>query len=192
MTVKKKSVEKKIYKLKITLLDIRPPVWRRILVPHDIRLDKLHRVLQVVMGRSDSHLHEFTIDGVSYGNASIETDMDEDVEDETRFKLHKVVPREKGKFHYLYDFGDSWEHEILVEKILPIEKGTRYPVCLTGKRACPPEDCGGAPGYENLLEILKDPSHPEHEDMFDWLPGDFDSEKFDIESVNRRLAGSRG
>ena len=191
MPPKKQREEQKVYQLKVTLLDIEPPIWRRILVPHNIRLDKLHSVLQVVMGWTDSHLHEFTIDGVSYGDPSIEMDMVEEAEDETKFRLHKVVPREEGKFHYLYDFGDSWEHEILVEKILPLGKGTRYPVCLAGKRACPPEDCGGAPGYENLLESLKDPSHPEHENMFDWLPGDFDSEKFDIEAVNRRLAGSR-
>ncbi|MBI5251799.1 MAG: plasmid pRiA4b ORF-3 family protein [Desulfomonile tiedjei] len=190
MPVKKKSDEKRAYQIKVTLRDIRPPIWRRMLVPCDIRLDNLHRVLQVVMGWTDSHLHEFIIDGVSYGDPSLDVDMGDDVENEKRFNLHKVVPGEKSKFHYLYDFGDSWEHEILVEKILPIEKGTRYPVCLAGKRACPPEDCGGAPGYENLLEALKDPSHPEHEEMFEWLPGDFDSEKFDIKSINVELGGS--
>ena len=143
------------------------------------------------MGWTDSHLHEFIIDGVSYGDSSIDIDMGDDVEDEKRFKLHKVAPREKSKFHYLYDFGDSWEHEILVEKILPLEKGTHYPVCITGKRACPPEDCGGTTGYEELLKILKDQSHPEHEERVEWLPGDFDSEEFDIETVNGRLRGSR-
>ena len=90
----------------------------------------------------------------------------------------------------MYDFGDGWEHDILVEKILPIEKGIHYPVCIDGKRACPPEDCGGPFGYEELLEILKDPSHPEHEEKFEWLPGDFDSEKFDIKYINRELGGS--
>jgi len=190
MPVKKKSGEKRVYQLKVVLRDIRPPIWRRILVPHEIPLDQLHRVLQVVMGWTDSHLHEFIINGVSYGDLSIDIDMGDDTRNEKSFKLHRVVPREKGKFHYLYDFGDCWEHEILVEKILPLEKGTHYPVCITGKRACPPEDCGGTSGYEELLEILKDPSHPEHEEMFDWLPGDFDSGKFDVELVNVELGGS--
>jgi hypothetical protein len=101
-----------------------------------------------------------------------------------------LITNEKEKFHYLYDFGDSWEHEILVEKILPLEKGTHYPVCVTGKRACPPEDCGGPYGYEELLEILKDPSHPEYEDRIDWLPEeDFDPETFYVELVNVDLGG---
>ena len=191
MPVKKKSGEKRVYQIKVSLRDVSPPIWRRILVPHDIPLDQLHQVLQIVMGWTDSHLHEFTIDGVSYGDTSVDMDMNDDTKNEKSFNLHRVVPREKGKFRYLYDFGDSWEHELLVEKILPLEKGTHYPACLTGKRACPPEDCGGTSGYEELLEALNDPAHPEHEAMFDWLPGDFASEKFDIESVNIRLRGVR-
>ena len=93
----------------------------------------------------------------------------------------------------MYDFGDCWEHEIVLERILPAGKGIKYPICLEGERACPPEDCGGTPGYADLLEILGDPSHPDHEDMFAWLPGDFDSERFDVEGVNRMLrpSGSR-
>lgn len=125
-------------------------------------------VLQTVMGWYGGHLHEFDVFGDSYGDPEV---MEGEVLDERSVTLGKLITAEKEKFHYLYDFGDSWDHEILVEKILPLEKGTHYPVCVTGKRACPPEDCGGAPGYEELLEILKDPSHPEHEDMFDWLPG---------------------
>jgi hypothetical protein len=188
MPVKKKSGENKVYQIKVTLRDIRPPIWRRIQVSSDTNLQRLHRILQTVMGWHGGHLHEFDVFGDPYGDPEV---MEGEALDERKVTLGKLISGEKEKFHYLYDFGDSWEHEILVEKILPIEKGIHYPVCLTGKRACPPEDCGGPPGYENLLEILKDPSHPEHEDMFDWLPGDFDSEKFDIESVNRRLTGSQ-
>jgi len=192
MPAKMKSGEKRVYQLKVTLRDISPPIWRRILVPHDIRLDQLHQVLQVVMGWTDSHLHEFIIDGVTYGDTSVDMEMSEDMENERSFRLHRVVPREKGKSGYVYDFGDYWEHEILVEKILPVETGTHYPVCITGKRACPPEDCGGTSEYGELLEALQDPSHPEHEAMFEWLPEDFsDSEKFDVDSVNRSLRGSQ-
>jgi hypothetical protein len=185
--VKKKPGEKKVYQLKVTLRDIRPPIWRRIQVTSDTDLQRLHRILQTVMGWYGGHLHEFDVFGDPYGDPR---DAEEDVLDERKATLGKLITVEKEKFLYTYDLGDGWEHEILVEKILPIEKGTRYPVCLAGKRACPPEDCGGAPGYENLLEALKDPSHPEHEETFEWLPGDFDSEKFDIKSINVELGGS--
>lgn len=184
MPVMKKPTGKQVYQLKVTLLDIRPPIWRRIQVRSDTNLQRLHRIIQTVMGWQDSHLHEFDILGARYGDSEF---MQGEVEDEQIAKLGKLITEEKEKFLYRYDFGDCWDHEVLVEKILPPEEGIRYPVCLTGRRACPPEDCGGAPGYEELLEILGDPSHPEHEDRFDWLPGDFDSEKFDVESVNKRL-----
>ena len=187
MPVKKKSGEKRVYQLKVTIKDIKPPIWRRILVPHDISLHKLHKVLQIVMGWTDSHLHEFRIDGLSYADPSIEDEV-EGLKDENKFKLFCVAPGENSRFTYMYDLGDSWEHEILIEKILPFETGIGYPVCIQGERQSPPEDCGGVTGYYDLLESLKDPSHPEHDRMFDWLPGDFDSERFDIEPVNRTLA----
>ena len=180
-----------VYQVKITLKGIKPPIWRRVLLPSEISLERLHHVLQTVMGWTNSHLLEFVIDGFRYGDPSGE--MGEDIENEKRFKLSQVVPEEKAKFSYIYDWGDYWDHEILVEKIVTHTESLAYPICLTGKRSCPPEDCGGISGYEELLEILGDPSHPEHEDSFNWLPGDFDSEKFDVESVNRSLspAGNR-
>ncbi len=186
----KKKTGKRVYQLKVRLRDISPPVWRRIQVTEDVTLYKLHRILQTVMGWTDSHLHEFMISETVY--ADPETDLEPDVEDEKIVKLDQIISEENQTFHYMYDLGDCWEHEILVEKILLPEKGVRYPVCLAGKRACPPEDCGGAPGYDSLLEILKDPSHPEHDHMFAWLPGDLDTEKFDVEGVNKRLQPTRG
>jgi hypothetical protein len=188
MPAKKKANKKQAYQLKVTLLDIKPPIWRRIQVLSDMTLYELHWAIQTVMGWHSSHLHEFTIYETVYGEPA--NDMEADIEDETIVKLGEVISQENEKFHYLYDFGDCWEHEILVEKILPVGKGVRYPVCLGGKRACPPEDCGGAPGYKALLAILGDPSHPEHDHMFNWLPGDLDPEKFDAEDVNRRLRPS--
>lgn len=188
MPVKKKLGEKRVYQIKVTLRGIRPPIWRRIQVTSNITLFDLHWILQTVMGWYGGHLHEFDVFGDLYGDAQ---EMKGEVLDERKVALGQLITAEKEKFHYVYDFGDDWAHEILVEKILPVEEGSQYPVCLTGKRACPPEDCGGPPGYEDLLKILSDPSHPEHDDMFDWLPGDFDSEKFDVESVNKRLRGTQ-
>jgi len=184
MPSKKKSGEKRVYQLKVTLRHVRPPIWRRIQVTGDTNLQRLSYVLQTVMGWHGGHLHEFDVFGDPYGDAQA---LEGEVLDERSVTLGQLITSEKEKFRYMYDFGDSWDHDILVEKILPVEKGAHYPICLTGKRACPPEDCGGVPGYEELLEILRDPSHPEHDEKFDWLPGDFDSEKFDIEWVNRRL-----
>lgn len=186
----KKKTGKRVYQLKVTLRDVSPPIWRRLQVTGDVTLYKLHRILQTVMGWTDSHLHEFMISETAYADPEI--DLEADVEDEKIAKLGQVISEENQTFHYMYDLGDCWEHEILVEKILPAERDVRYPVCLTGKRACPPEDCGGAPGYEELLEILKDPSHPEHDHMFAWLPGDLDPEKFDVDEVNKRLRPAGG
>jgi hypothetical protein len=110
-----------------------------------------------------------------------------DIEDEKRVKLGELIFAEKEKFIYEYDFGDSWEHEILVEKIFPIEKGGQYPICLKGKRACPPEDCGGIWGYSEFLDAIEDVSHPEHDDMLEWIGGEFDPEEFDVGSINKGL-----
>lgn len=178
-----------IYQIEVTLTEIRPPIWRRIQVTDETRLDRVHEILQIVMGWTDIHLHEFRSGGILYGDTSMDTGRD--MKNEKRVTLSGLISREKTKFSYIYDWGDHWEHEIFLEKIIPLHTGTRYPVCLAGKRACPPENCGGPSGYEELLKILSDPTHPEHEDKFNWLPGDFDSEKFDMESVNKRLRGSR-
>jgi hypothetical protein len=164
-----------VYQVKVTLKGIRPPIWRRVLLPPEISLEKLHLVLQAVMGWTNCHLHKFTADGISYGDTSIDTESP--MNNEKRYRLNHIVRGEKEKFFYVYDLGDYWEHEILVEKMVVHAERLAYPVCITGKRACPPEDCGGPWGYEELLEILKDPSHPEHEERLDWLPRGFDSEK---------------
>jgi hypothetical protein len=180
----------KVYQLKITLDNIRPPVWRRVLVPANMPLSELHYVIQVAMGWTDSHMHAFEIGQTYYGVPDIE--FDDDMENEHRIKLSQIAPSEKSKFRYEYDFGDSWRHSILVEKILPAEPGIDYPVCLVGKRSCPPEDCGGAWGYAGLLGAISDPEHEEHEDTLEWLGDDFDPEAFDMDTVNVRLRGMSG
>ena len=140
------------------------------------------------MGWANYHLYQFTIGGATYSRPDFELELDE--EDAQKVKLAQVVS-EKDRFVYEYDFGDSWEHELLVEKISQPEKGKRYPLCLTGKRACPPEDCGGIWGYTDLLEIIQDPDHEEYEEMMDWLGGEFDPEVFNIDEVNQLLRSLR-
>jgi hypothetical protein len=174
-----------VYQLKVMLKRLRPPIWRRIQVTGDTNLFKLHRVLQVVMGWTDSHLYQFIVRGSYYGMPH--PDFGFDVRDEKRVALAAIASSLKAKFTYEYDFGDSWEHEILVEKMLPPDQGVYYPICLTGKRACPPEDCGGVWGYAGFLEAIQDPDHPEHEDMLEWVGGSFDPEAFDLDTVNRAL-----
>jgi hypothetical protein len=174
-----------IYQLKITLRDSKPPIWRRVLVPGKFSLYKLHQVIQIAMGWTDSHLHQFIVDDEYY---SIPSDEDwGPVIDERRQTLSKMAPDEKRKFVYEYDFGDSWDHQILVEKILPSEAGTKYPVCIKGKRACPPEDVGGVWGYDTFLEAIKDPTHEEHKMFKEWIGLNFDPEAFDLDLINAEL-----
>ncbi len=180
----------KIYQLRIGLKDISPPIWRRVQVEGKTTLDELHEIVQIVMGWENSHLHNFEIDEVYYTDPIMLefNDWRED-KDSTRYKLKDVI-REEGKtFYYTYDYGDSWLHAIKVEKILPKEAGGVYPLCVKGKRACPPEDVGGYPGYYYFVEAMQDKSHPSHND-FKWWWGDevYDPEAFDLEAVNRDLA----
>ena len=137
------------------------------------------------MGWGDCHLHTFSIQGVEYGRPQPEYDFN--VSDERRAKSSTIATQEKAKFHYTYDMGDDWEHEILVEKILPPDPELVYPICIKGKGACPPEDCGGVWGYQELLGILQQPEHPEHESMAEWIDEDFDPTLFDLAEVNQSL-----
>ncbi len=178
-----------IYQLKVTLRGSKPPIWRRIQVPSDIRLGKLHQVLQIAMGWTDSHLHQFITAEGYYGTP--DPDFGMDVRSERTVPLNRVLQAPKDKIIYEYDFGDSWEHEVLLEKVLEPDPAVRYPICLTGKRACPPEDCGGIWGYAELLETLASPDHPEHESILEWVGEDFDPEAFDPAEVNSRLARIR-
>jgi hypothetical protein len=176
-----------IYQIKVTLDDTHPPIWRRILVPGNITLLKLHDILQIVMGWEDYHLHMFTIEGSIYGDPADDEYGDFGTIDEANYKLNQVIYQEGQRIRYEYDFGDSWDHTLLVEKILPPQEGVRSPLCLKGKRACPPEDVGGVWGYENFLEAIRNPDHDEHEEYLTWIGGKFDPEAFELEEVNTRL-----
>ncbi|MDD2659812.1 MAG: plasmid pRiA4b ORF-3 family protein [Methylococcales bacterium] len=177
---------KSIYQIKISLIGAKPPIWRTVLVPSDLGLGAFHDVIQVAMGWTDSHLHQFFDNEKSYGIP--DDDFELETEDEADYKLFQLLQKEKDTLTYEYDFGDSWEHKILLEKILPFDTHTLLPVCIKGKRACPPEDCGGIWGYEELLEIISDTEHPEHEGMLEWLGEDFDPDEFDLEEINEDLA----
>jgi hypothetical protein len=176
-----------IYQFKVTLKDSKPPIWRRVQVRSDTRLDQMHAILQTIMGWWDYHLHQFFIFGQYYGVPDPEFDDFMETKDEKRYKLSNFHPEEGFKCIYEYDFGDSWEHILLLEKILPAERGTQYPLCLKGKRARPPEDVGGIWGYEDFLEAINNPEHEEHESYLEWVGGEFDPEAFDLDEINEGL-----
>lgn len=181
-----------IYQLKVTLKGYKPTIWRRLLVAGDTTLAQLHDILQAAMGWTDSHLHEFRVGReLRIGIADPTWDSPGEVKDERKVALTSLAPEAKDKFTYAYDFGDDWEHTVLVEKILPPAPEAIVPSCIAGKGACPPEDCGGVWGYAELLAILADPEDPEREERLEWLGGEWDAEDFDLEDVNRRLSPLR-
>ena len=177
-----------IYQFKVTLKESHPLIWRRIQVP-DCTLGELHEVLQVVMGWEDCHLHQFIVRGESYGRPDPEDlHWDREIEDEEKISISNIARTgRKVRFIYEYDFGDSWQHEILLEKILEPEPNVAYPRCTEGARACPPEDVGGIWGYAEFLEAIRYPIHEGHAEMVEWVGGTFDPEKFSVEKVNREL-----
>ena len=179
------SIER-VYQLDIRLIGIEPPIWRRITVSDQIPLASLHLLVQVVMGWEHSHLHQFIVDGVRYGEPDPE--YDDEMKDERRFKLHAIAPEKGASFVYEYDFGDGWQHRVTVEDSWVRTEQMLVPRCLDGKRACPPEDCGGTGGYQNLLEALKDRRHPEHRQLRTWVGPHFDPELFSVQAVNSALA----
>jgi hypothetical protein len=177
-----------IYQLKVTLRWSRPPIWRRLEVSSDTSLEKLHWIIQTAFGWTDSHLHQFTIDGHTYSLPEFELDeFGGKTKDERRTRLGQLRLGPKSRFVYIYDFGDNWCHEIVVEKVLEKESARTYPRCTGGKRAGPPEDCGGIPGYENLQRVIKDPDDDEHGDMVEWVGEGFDPEYFNLAETNEQL-----
>jgi hypothetical protein len=179
----------RLYQFRITLLESQPPIWRRIQVKN-CTLDKLHEHIQTAMGWTNSHLHQFEIDDERYGDPELLDDGFEDFHciDSTVTKISEIVPKDGKRFRFLYeyDFGDGWEHEVLFEGCLRAEKGRRYPLCVEGERACPPEDVGGVWGYSEYLEALADPEHEEHDEYLEW-GGPFDAENFDAEKATKAM-----
>jgi len=174
-----------LYQLKITLKRSDPPIWRRVVVRSDMPLRRFHGVIQRVMGWTDSHLHQFIAGNTYYGTPDPEMmGFGRQILSEKRYTVADLALAAKRSFVYEYDFGDGWEHKIVVEKILPPDPEFQHPICLAGANACPPEDCGGIGGYYELIEILADPRNPEHESMKEWLGYDLDPARFNIEIAN--------
>ena len=173
-----------LYELKVVLKEIKPPIWREVEVSGDMTLHQLHQGLQVVMGWTNSHLYLFDVDGREYGEPSVEWEFD--VGDSTRTTLEGIVSHDSSSFTYEYDLGDSWIHEITVQRTVEGAAEER-PRCTGGARACPPEDCGGPGGYEYFLEAVANPEHEEHLSMLEWSGGDFDPEAFDAGAVDHAL-----
>jgi len=187
------------YQLRVTLLGIRPPVWRRILVPPEASVDYLHRAIQVAMGWTDSHLHHFLL-GQRPNLISVEPPDPENegiypTVDSTHLTIRELFRRGGGRALYEYDFGDGWVHDVRLEKDIPVPAGMSLPHCVEGKRACPPEDCGGVYGYVDIVRMVRDPKFkPEgqsREEMLEWLGAEFDPEAFEIEEVNSQFAPPR-
>jgi hypothetical protein len=176
-----------IYKLKITLKYIKPPIWRRILVKSNILLHDLHKIIQTTMGWTNSHLHQFAHNRNFYSSPDFNEFDELGLIDYSKIRLNKLLTTEKHQMIYEYDFGDGWEHAIVLEKILSIDPDVKYPLCLDGKRNCPPEDCGGPGGYEKLLNTIKNPEDEEYESMIEWLGKGFDPEEFDKGEINEML-----
>ena len=176
-----------VHQLKITLLETKPPIWRRLQVASTINLRRLHDVIQVSMGWTQSHLYEFRVGDVTYGEPDPDF-ADMPVRSAKSTHLRRVAPEAGAKLRYVYDFGDYWQHAVVVEAVQPPEPGSRYPRCLGGRRACPPEDVGGVWGYVEFLEAIADPQHPDHEQMLTWSGGHFDPVAFDLAAINAELA----
>ena len=177
-----------IVTLKITLLRAKPPIWRRLEAPAAYNLGELHSVLNAAMGWLDSHLHMFDVDGREYSisDDDIWIDADPPLPEES-VTLADLVRDGVKRFGYWYDFGDSWHHDVVIEKTGPPEAGVFYPRCVAGRRACPPEDCGGLWGFAELQEVMADPRHPEHDELKEWYGGELDPAAFSAGEVSERL-----
>ena len=174
-----------VHRLKITLLDVAPQIWRRVDIPSATKLPQVSRILLAAMGWEDYHLHEFVVGDTHYGTEDPE--FPRGVLSERGRTLAEIAPRVRDRFDFEYDFCDGWRHRVTVEAIIAREEGVTYPRCTGGARACPPEDCGGPPGYEELLETLADPQHDEHEAASKWAGASFDPRAFDLAATNARL-----
>jgi hypothetical protein len=172
------------FQIKVTLKHTKPPIWRRLIVAPEIKLDRLHDVLQIAMGWTNSHLYQFETSDGCFSDPSFEV---EETQSSRKATLNSVLEGPRSSIRYEYDFGDGWDHQILFEKVVELDQPI-LALCMGGSRSSPPEDCGGPWGYANLLGSLKDPKSPEHDSMTEWVGPEFDPEAFDVETINKQLA----
>lgn len=178
-------MDERFYLLSITLIDIEPHIWRRFVVPATITLDRLHDVIQIVMGWTDSHLHQFIIGQKKYTE---DPESKEDGLECGKYRLGDLIKKKGRGFEYLYDFGDGWQHDLILEDNRYDDVDLDFDiVCLGGERACPPEDVGGVMGYNRFCKVLNNPDHEDYESTREWIGGNYDSEKFDSDEVNWEL-----
>ena len=183
----RRTAGKTAIQLRISLKDHTPTIWRRLVVPGEIKLSKLHSIFQAAMGWEDYHLHQFQIGEQVYGMPDDEGDFGEfDDIDEDTVVLSDVVSAPL-RFSYQYDFGDNWQHEVVVETVESVPLVLKFAACIDGQRACPPEDCGGTGGFEEFVEAVTDPTHEEHVDYVEWVGRPFDPESFSIAATNAAL-----
>lgn len=182
----------KILQLKIYLKGITPKIWRKFQVKNNITFHQLHLIIQKVMDWDNYHLYSFDIGNIRLESEELAEGECGDFEPSEKIKLCQLIEKEKIKFEYVYDFGDCWEHSIIVEKILEEDNTKQYPVCIDGERACPPEDCGSIWGYAELMKIRKNKNHSKYREMIvEWLGEDYDPELFILDWVNAKLQGKR-
>jgi len=191
-----RSSSEEIYQLKITLKGSKPPIWRRVQTPASTTLQRVHAIIQQSMEWVNYHLHEFHVKDMLIGDpeqlCGWGMDRDDEVIDEAEIRLAELRLREGAKFEYVYDFGDDWQHVILLEKKLERDPDAHYPLCIKAVKSGPPEDVGGIWGYYNMLEALDDPEHPEHEEFSDWLGGEgWDPDEVSLEEINSSLRLAR-
>lgn len=182
-------MDRKVYQIQISLIGSKPKIWRRVLIQSDLLLSDFHKVIQTSMGWTNSHLHQFIKDEIFYSERLPDDITREEMSnvDYVNMKVSDLLRKEEDRIIYEYDFGDGWNHDLILEKILPGDNELEFPICLAGKMNCPPEDCGGIRGYSDILEILKDTDHEEYESYIVWLGGKFNPAYFNIRKVNKLL-----
>lgn len=181
---KEKSMPRQIYQIQVVLNNTKPKIWRRLLVNSDTLLVDFHRIIQTTMGWTNSHLHRFYDGKTDYAPKEFEI---EDCKNSRTIKLNTILKKEKSKILYEYDFGDGWNHDIILEKIIRDEVIEQIPRCIKGNGHCPPEDCGGPWGFNELLQVIANPKHEDYESMVEWIGEKFDPDYFDIEEINQNL-----
>jgi hypothetical protein len=182
---------KDVLQLKVSLDESNPLIWRRILIHKDASFFELHHTIQIAIGWQNYHMFEFILEGYRIGHIFEDEELDglggDSLLDSRNIRLKEVISSNGVEVKYVYDFGDYWEHTIVVEEMLDLDPGCTYPVCIAGEMACPPEDCGGIHAHYENLEILSDKKHPEYKGTKSWMPRGYDPAKFNLEKVNQQL-----